>query len=266
MIFRLLTVTFTATAVFSLNFNAVEAATIDIVRSGAELIESTHGLRDDTGTDGTDLDGAMITATYADGTSEQITWEGDPRIFTDPDGSTYGSINGWARGADTDLFMSWDGFEMTTTSVLTSLSIDLAPASAVFDTTFIFDDNDPNGESTQGSSFGFPFELYSGYENLEGAITATYTGIVNLVGDAPVGDLFTTMSLDFSMLLGGGILGDLGFRSDIDVMRNEGDLSPVPLPTSLSFLLIALAGLGLTHLAGRRRILVPTQTGLPQKA
>lgn len=266
MIFKFLTASLTATAVFSLNINAADAATIDIVRSGADQFESTYGLRDDTGTDGTDLDGALVTATYADGTSEQITWEGDPRIFTEPDGSTYGSIDGWARGANTDIFMSWDGFEMTTTSVLTSLSIDLAPASAVFDTTFIFDDNDPNGESTQGSSFGFPFELYSGYENLEGAITATYTGIVSLVGDDPVGDLFTTMSLDFSMLLGGGILGNLDFRSDLDVLRTEGDLSPVPLPASLSFLLLALAGLGLIHLAGRRRVLAPTRAGSPQSA
>lgn len=254
MRYRFLAATAAATALYSLSFSPTQAAVIDIVRSNSGQLESTHGLRDDTGSYGTDLDGAVVTAHFADGSSEEIIWEADNSIFTNPDGSTYGSISGWADGNDVDLFMDWDGFEMTTTSLLTSLSVDLAPASAVFDTTFIFDHNDPNGESTLGSSFGFPFELYSGYENLEGLITATYSGIVGVAGAQPVGDLFTTMSIDFSMLAAGGVLGELGFRSDIDVLRVPGDLSPVPLSASLSFLLLGLGGLGLSRHIGKRRV------------
>lgn len=250
---RVLTACTVVTVLYSLSSFAIQAATINIVRDDVERFETVHGLQDNTATYGSDIAGAVITAHYTDGSSEQITWEADPSVWTNPDGSTYGSISGWATGSDVDLSMSWDGFEMMTSSRLASLSIDMAPANAVFDTTYIFD-YDPNGGSTQGSSFGFPFSLYDGYEDLEGAITATYSGIVNMNGLAAAGDLFTTMTLDFSMLHLGGVLGDLNFRSDLDVMRNEGDLlSPVPLPMSLSFLLLGLGGLGLTRRVSKRR-------------
>lgn len=251
MSYRFLTACAAGAALYLSSFSAIHAATINIVRSDAQQFESVGGIRDNTATDGHDIDGAVITAYYADGTSEQITWVGDPSTWTNPDGSTYGSTEGSASGDNINLFMSWDGFEMTTTSVLTSLSIDMAPANTVFDTTYDFDHT---GYSTVGSGFGYEFELYDGYEALEGAITATYSGIVNLAGAAAVGDLFTTMTVDFSQLAGGGILGALDFRSDLDVMRYEGDLlSPVPLPMSLSFLLLGLGGLGLTRRVSKRR-------------
>ena len=36
--------------------------------------ETVHGIRDDTSSRGVDLDGARITLTYADGTTETLTW------------------------------------------------------------------------------------------------------------------------------------------------------------------------------------------------
>lgn len=235
-----------------LAFSAVQAATVDIVRLDTDARESVHGIRDNTGTYGSDLIGAQITANYADGSSENMTWWSNPQTFTEPNGYTYTTIDGYANGDNIDMMLLWDGFEVTTTSLLTSLSINLLPAGVVFDTDPSLDDS-PGGGSTPGTSFGFPMELYSEYASLTGSVTATYTGIVNLFGAPAAGDLFTTMTVDFSNLSAGGILGDIAFRSDMDAMRYTDDLSPVPLPSSLSLLLLGLGGLGLRRHASRRR-------------
>lgn len=245
-----------AAALFVTSFGTAQATTIDIVRLSSDARESVHGIRDDTNTLGTDLNGTQITATYADGSSEVIVWHSNAQTITEEGGYTYTTIDGHANGANIDVMLTWDGFEVSTSSLLTSLSIDLLPTGAVFDTTYTFDsdaDGNPNPLSTQGSSFGFPFELYSQYADLEGSITATYSGIVNLLGAPAVGDLFTTMLVDFSNLATSGVLGNIAFRSDLDVMRYRDDLSPVPLPTSLSFLLLGLGGLGLSRRVSKRR-------------
>lgn len=235
---------------------AAQAATINVMRIDGGPYETNYGLHSNTGAEGHDLDGAQLTAEFGPNASESLTWMADPSIYTEPDGHTYGSINGFAHGDDINVFMSWDGFEMTTTSLLTSLTINLAPGNAVFDTTGTFDD-DPNGGSTLGSSYGFPFQLYDSFSSLPGSINVIYSGIVNVAGALPVGDLFTTMTLDFTGLQGGGLLGDLSFRSDIDAMRYYGDLSPVPLSPSMAFLLMGLLGLGIMGSKKNRQDLAP---------
>ena len=112
MSYRFLTACAAGAALYLSSFSAIHAATINIVRSDAQQFESVGGIRDNTATDGHDIDGAVITAYYADGTSEQITWVGDPSTWTNPDGSTYGSTEGSASGDNINLFMSWDGFEI----------------------------------------------------------------------------------------------------------------------------------------------------------
>ncbi|MEY8827155.1 PEP-CTERM sorting domain-containing protein [Sedimentitalea sp. XS_ASV28] len=225
------------------SIGVAQATTININRAvDSGLQETTYGLRSNTGTEGVDLDGALITANYADGTSEQIEWQAI-RAFD------Y-SIDGAARGIDTTVYMSWDGFEVRTTRMLSSIFIDVAPASSVFDTTdtrYII--GDPSLPSTPGSSFGFPFELYSEYQDLEGEINATYFGNVNLAGRAADGDLYTGMLVDFTGLAAGGIFGEVKFRSDLDTLEYAGDLTPVPLPSTLPLLLAGLGGLGML---GRR--------------
>lgn len=216
-----------------------QAATVNITTSISSAYQSEHGLRSNTGSEGVDLDGALVSADYADRPSEDLVWEAQGIGWSNA---------GWADGEDTNLFMSWDGFDLTATSLLTSLSIDLTSASSAFDISTAYD---PDPLSTLGSSFGFPFEIYSGGAALLGSIAVTYTGIVNLANSVAAGDLFTTMTIDFTGLSTGGFLGEMSFRSDIDTFEVAGDLSPVPLPASLSFLLIGLGGLGLARKRSR---------------
>lgn len=187
---------------------------IDIFRLDENPHESVNGIRSDTVSRGVDLDGATITATYADGSIEVITWHA-----TDP------YTNGEANGTDINMSYGYDWHELSTTKLLTSLTFDLQPASSVFDTTFAMDGG-PIDESTPGSSNGFPFQLAPEYQAMSGSLEVTYSGIVNLTGSPAVGDLYTTMVVDFSHLPSGGLLGDLRWNSDIDTMMDAGDLVP----------------------------------------
>ncbi len=189
-------------------------ASIEIVRLDENPHESVNGIRADTSSRGVDLEGATVTATYADGSVEILTWHAlDP--YT----------RGGATGKDIEMSFGFDWHDLTTTKLLSSLEFDLQPAGSVSDTTFPNDD-DPAGGSTPSSKNGFPFRLSPEYEEIPGDILVTYSGIVNLTGSPAVGDLYTTMVLDFSALPGGGLLGDLKWNSDIDTMRDEGDLVP----------------------------------------
>ncbi|TJZ88707.1 Hint domain-containing protein [Paracoccus gahaiensis] len=189
---------------------------IDIVRTDGIPHETVNGIRGDTTSRGADLEGSTVTATYADGSTETLTWRAlDPYTF------------GGASGTDIEMSYGFEWHELTTTKILTSLQIDLQPGSSVFDTT-LDNENNENDNSTTGSLDGYPFELDSEYEEDAGEITVTYSGIVNIAGDPAVGDLYTTMNVDFSKLPAGGLLGDLRWKSDIDTMREAGDLNPLP--------------------------------------
>lgn len=209
------------------DFVVTESSTglsIDIARSQTNAHESIYGLRSDTSSRGTDLVGSGITATFADGTSETLTWQAfDP--YT----------NGGVTGTDISMLYGYETHELTTTKLLTSLQIDLAPSGSAFDSTVVDEtDGDYAGGSTPGSLYGFSFYVTPEYETLSGGITATYSGIVNLVGRPADGDLYTTMTIDFSELSAGGILGDLSWNSDIDSMQYAGDLLPAGSDAALS--------------------------------
>lgn len=185
---------------------------ITINRLDEDPHESVHGIRDDTSSRGVDLEGARVTLSYADGTSETLTW-----YATDP------YTNGAAVGDNAEMSFGFDWHHLETTKPLASMQIDLQPASSVFDTTTAAEDA-PDGGSTPGSLGGFPFRLGEESEDLAGDLDVTYSGIVNLAGSPPAGDLFTTMTVDFSDLPEGGLLGSLKWNSDIDTMQEEGDL------------------------------------------
>ena len=192
--------------------------TINVVMLDENPHETKYGIREDTSTRGADLDGTIIRATYADGTTETLTWQ----KF---DQWTYGG----AEGQYIEMSYGYEFHQLSTTKPLASLEINLQPASSVFDMS-LASDEDPDGGSTLSSKGGYPFGLSPAYEGIDGTITATYSGIVNLKGSAAVGDLYTTIVIDFSGLPGGGLLGNLEWESDMDTMKVAGDLLSTGVP------------------------------------
>jgi Ca2+-binding RTX toxin-like protein len=182
---------------------------IDIIRLDDDPHETVNGLREDTASRGIDLDGARITATYEDGTVEYLTWVADP--FT----------SGSASSDNISMFHGFEFHELTAIKRLASLEIDLEPAYSVFDTVPNFDGD----QSTPGSKNGSPFEFTSDTGAVTGDVTVTYSGIVNLADSPAVGDLFTTMFIDFSDFTGGGLLGGVSWTSDVDTMQDADDLA-----------------------------------------
>jgi hypothetical protein len=219
-----------ATAIIA---GTANAATIEFNSFTGNAMETAYGMRDDTTTRGADLDGAIVTATFVDGSQEAVTWQALDQW-----------TNGTAVGDDFTVSMGWMGFELSTTNLLASIEFYLAPASTVFDISLAAEGADGN---TPTSRRGYPFEIYEGGDILEGIINVTYLGAVNLAGQAAAGDLFTTMLVDFTQLATGGLFGDVSFQSDMDTLRYAGDLAPadVPLPASFALLLCGIAGLGI---------------------
>jgi len=197
--------------------------------------ETVHAIGS-TSTLGNDLDGMRVTASYGDGFSEVLTWAAyDP--YT----------NGGTTGSGVDISMGWQGFQVSTTRLVTGLLFEADLGNAVFDMDWA---NNTAGD-TPTTGRGVPFEFLNDSDaNLEGSVTALYSGAVNVVGTEAVGDIYTDMFVDFSALTGGGLMGDVFFRSDLDSLAVAGDLSPVglsavPLPATLPLMLAGLGGLGL---------------------
>ncbi|WP_052862674.1 hypothetical protein [Sulfitobacter noctilucae] len=130
--------------------------------------ETVDGIRADTSFRGVGLAGAIIVATYADGTSERLTW-----AALDP------YTNGGASGANISMFFAFSEHELTTDKPLQLLEINLAPANSVFDITTTMED-DLTGINTPTSQNGFPFTLLTCPEGQNGSISVSYSNIVNL--------------------------------------------------------------------------------------
>ncbi|MGB7243703.1 MAG: VPLPA-CTERM sorting domain-containing protein [Sulfitobacter sp.] len=211
-------------------FSTANAAIVQIATEEGVGQTTQQGIRDETGTTGLDLAGMLVTANYADGSSEQMTWA---------------AINeydqGEATGAGTHIFASWAAFELTATQRLSSLLLQAAPASSIFDMSLLAEGDEGNTPTTLG---GYPFRVTddSGL-GVSDVVTATYSGIVTLAGYATGVDAYTDLLLDFSQAAGGGLLGYIEFETDLDTLRVSGDLSAVPVPGSFWLLLAGIGGL-----------------------
>ncbi len=223
------------------------AASVTIQTETGTAMETEFGIRADTGTRGHDLAGAEVTATFTAGGPVTLTWQSF-------DGFTTGGVNGdrWSfflDGDDTVDVVSagriMTGFTIDlTNSISFTAATGVDPAISNGATLFDISREEIVG-STPGSGRGHPFAVTPG-SGLVGSIAVTYSGAVNLVGSAPAGDLFTTMTVDLTGLSGGGLNGTLSYTSDTDTLRVAGDLNPVavstiPLPAGLPLL---LAGMG----------------------
>jgi hypothetical protein len=241
---------------------AAQAATVTITTETGMAMRTQFGIRADTGTRGYELAGASVTATFADGTTETATW-------ADANSMSAGGAGGdrWSLFQNAFGFVSLDVDPMAdpmdpNARRMTSFSIDASTSQSVtpnfadpsqpdfvqgpslFDIS-MQDESQGDTGSTPGSSFGFPFRFTFGAP--VGDVAVNYSGAVNILGQDAVGDLFTTMTVDFTGLLGGGFTGSAVYESDQDTLRFAGDLAPVPLPAGLPLLVLGLGALGVAR-------------------
>lgn len=209
------------------------AATISIATNENDPYVSQLGIRADTGTVGADLGGMIVTAGFADGTTETLVWA--PTFAQD----------GGVSGIGFSLFYGYRNFELSVMQAMTSLTMFAAPGNAMFDI-------ETPGEigDTYGTKIGFSFRLPDTDTHV-GEIGVTYTGAVTIDGHDRGIDVFTTMIVDFTGLAGGGLANHLSFATDLDSLEVAGDLVPapseVPLPDSLPLLAAGLAMFGLSR-------------------
>lgn len=178
-------------------------------------------------TTGADMVGMEVTANFTDGGSETAIW-----TDTSPDaGGAFGT--GWSLSVAGDTLISEWSLMNEFAFGIDSLFIDAGAGDTVFD---IFVESDH--PSTPGSSDGLEFFPTGDEPSVD--FVATYSDHVALDGEAPVGDLWRNLEIDFTSPPGLIEGTELTYIADTD---NTGPLTPVPEPTGMALLAMGVTGM-----------------------
>lgn len=165
------------------------------------------------------MTGLQVTATFADTTTQTAVW------VPGAGGSQQGQANGtnWFLSEIGDTQTGTWTLSNTTGQGITKLEIvggDVG-GEVIFDTTL-------GSGKTPGSGAGQTFTVTGGTS--VATVSYAYSGLVALPSSAPVGDLFTTLTINFTS--GGGLLTGttLEFKADTDLCVDYGAFGPVETP------------------------------------
>jgi hypothetical protein len=222
-------------AMFCAPGGPLEAGVIVVVDPG--LLHQTDAITTEA-TSGDDMDGMAVTAWFSNGASDTVAWA-DTGAGS---GGVVGSaVPGWSLSVSGDTFTANWGLANNTNLGLTTLALNGTPGQTVFDMTTA-------GFGTPGSFSG---KTFPGGVSVPGDldITCTYANTVALTGNPPVGDIYTTVRLQFTNSGGFGSGRSMEFEMDTDNGTTEFEV--IPEPTTLS--LLGLGGLGILIRRRRKR-------------
>lgn len=234
----------------------LQAATITNVFDNGVLQNVQSGISP-TFVAGNNMDGMTVTATFSNAFTETLLWSdltggfgfaggvlgsGWSVVVDEPNGLGTGEVGAWR------IINDWDGVSLTQLVFDGSTGL-----GTVFDTTF----GGLTGTTNSNGGVDVSVAGHNIFPGFEPDIAAIFSNAVGVAGAAPVGDIYSMLTLQFS---GSGTPGDglpgwngssgtyIDLSMDTDRLVLNGDISAVPIPAA-----VWLFGSGLLALFGIAR-------------
>lgn len=181
-------------------------------------------------TTGSDMNGMAVTFTFTDGSTATSFWLGGSNASGDTGGVTL-SLSG------DSYFNQWQLANANADGLgVTKMVIDAGLGDTAFDQRF------GSLTGTAGSSNGKTFSPTTGKTGLD--MKATYSDIIRVAPDSPVGDLYRTLTVEFTNSGGFAAARKMSFWADTDTVEplTTTTATQTPAPPAL---VLALFGLPL---------------------